>query len=199
MRNSHQSKKCSRKACLALWETSPDVDIKGWRPFPLLKSGFTLLEVLLVILIISLAFTLIAPNLFSFFSSLKEEAALQKFASSIRTIYSDSLLKKEEAIFFCDIENGKYGKGKEEHSLPSSLSLVDILTPSSSFHNGTVLIKIGPNLMQDIIFHFKKERREQTLRFTQNDRGKYFTLFWKPIFGETEIKEGYLSPLGESQ
>ena len=151
-----------------------------------MKKGFTLLEILLVILIISLTFTLIAPNLFSFFSSLKEEAALQKFASSIRTIYSDSLLKKEEATFFCDIENGKYGKGKEEHSLPSSLSLVDILTPSFSFHNGTVLIKIGPNLMQEIIFHFKKK-----------DKKEYLTLFWKPIFGETEIKEGYLSPIAQ--
>ncbi len=39
MKINHQSKKCSRRACSALWETSPDVDIKVGRPFPLMYGA----------------------------------------------------------------------------------------------------------------------------------------------------------------
>ncbi len=41
-KNSHQSERCSCRACSALWETSPDVDIKVRRPFPLMDAERTI-------------------------------------------------------------------------------------------------------------------------------------------------------------
>lgn len=148
------------------------------------KSGFTLLELIVVIFIISLTLTLTMPSFWnSDRNDLKKDA--RRLSSTLRYLYDESVGKKSVYTFFIDLESRTWGfAGKRESrsfKIRGEARIQDVVVPShGEVTQGELSILFGPTgTGEPITIHLQKGEAEYTVMFNH-------------ISGRTKIHEGYI-------
>jgi general secretion pathway protein H len=93
--------------------------------------GFTMVELLIVMVIASLVLALVGTSLSRGVSSAEMRTAARKLAASLRYTRTQAILKKEERVLTIDTENASYqAPDREEVVLPEGMK-VQITTARS--------------------------------------------------------------------
>jgi general secretion pathway protein H len=88
------------------------------------ERGFTLVEVMVVMVIIALIMGLVATSMSSSISSAQARAASRNLVASLRYTRARAIIDKKEQVFKVDIENRSYkAPGREEFTLPEGVDI----------------------------------------------------------------------------
>lgn len=160
------------------------------------KKGFTLIEVAMVLLILSILLITAAPRLISFLASSKLETNVSRLAIYLENIRDEAVYKRRILILRCRIEEGNFTlyapSGEKEKGVlmkpfdfPEEIRVLDIHLPGREKKSiGETLISFFPGGMADsALIHLKdNEDREVTLEIS-------------PLSRKVEIHEGYVDAL----
>jgi prepilin-type N-terminal cleavage/methylation domain-containing protein len=148
------------------------------------ERGFTLIELIVVIFIISLTTALIMPNLWGTGErALKSES--KRIANTLRYIYDEAAGKKLTYELKIDLSSDSWGFESERESrifnIKENVMFKDIIVPSlGKVSMGEVIMKFGPAGPEEpIIFHLIKDDLEYTVTFNN-------------MSGRAKIHEGYI-------
>lgn len=87
-------------------------------------KGFTLVEVMVVMVIIALVMGLVATSLSSSVSSAEARTATRKLVASLRYTRARAILDKQEQVFQVDIDNRSYQvPGRKQVNLPEGVDV----------------------------------------------------------------------------
>lgn len=148
------------------------------------KSGFTLLELIVVIFIISLSLMLIMP---AFWISderiLKTEA--RHFSSTLRYIHDEAIGKKQPYLLRVNLDRNTWGFNSEKETrsftVKEDIRIKDIVIPShGEISQGEITVVFGPlGPEEPIVLHLQKGEAQYTIIFNH-------------INGRTKIHKGYI-------
>lgn len=154
--------------------------------------GFTLLELSLVILIISIVLLLILPNFSGLRQRLESEREIERISQTIKYLYTESQLRNEIITLLFDLDGNKFyalvGSEKDENyfiperKLNLPLRIKDIVdSEGNRITQGIVYLNFYPTgYTQKTTIHFEDEKE------------RFYTLFINPLTAKTHIEEGYL-------
>lgn len=112
-----------------------------------LFQGFTLLEVLIVLVIAVVAMALVVPNFSGGLGSVQLRSATREIASSLRYLRGQAVSKNTEAEFNVNVETNVYkitGKDKN-YSVPESINLRLITADSEITGENSGTIRFYPD------------------------------------------------------
>jgi general secretion pathway protein H len=90
-----------------------------------INRGFTLVEILVVMVIMALVLGLVAGSLSRSVSGAEMRTAARKVAASLRYTRTQAILQKSEQVFLVDTENKTYqAPGREEVVLPEGMDVL---------------------------------------------------------------------------
>lgn len=116
---------------------------KGW-----IKSrGFSLLELLVVLVIIGLSASLVLPTLTGGLSSLRLKTAAREVSATLRYARSLAVSVGKEQVINMDIEEGKYWLNEDKDNnreLPSDIRFLNITTQGEEITTGMAGIVFYP-------------------------------------------------------
>ena len=148
------------------------------------REGFTLVELIVVIFIISIITAMIMPNLWD-----REERALQseakRIGSTLRYINDEAAGKKQTYLVKIDLntDSWSYAGDKESRTFKMKKDIIfkDIIVPSlGEVSIGEVNLTFGPTGPEEpITVHLVKNKSEYTVMFNH-------------ISGRAKIHEGYV-------
>lgn len=157
--------------------------VKVWALRSSLK-GFTLIELIAVIFIISLAMVLIMPSVWQTEKDiLKTEA--NRIGSTLRYVYDESIGKKQIYLFKINFDKRIWGFESDTVSrnfeIKGTPGIKDIIIPSlGEVSFGEVIIRFGPmGTEEPITLHLKNGKTGYTVMFNH-------------LSGRAKILEGYL-------
>ncbi|NOR20339.1 MAG: prepilin-type N-terminal cleavage/methylation domain-containing protein [Xanthomonadales bacterium] len=88
------------------------------------NRGFTLVELMMVMVIIAVVMGLVATSMSSSISSAEARAASRKLVASLRYTRARAILDKQEQVLLVDTENRSYkAPGREQINLPEGVDL----------------------------------------------------------------------------
>ncbi len=148
------------------------------------EDGFTLIELIVVIFIISLTTALIMPSLWDTGErALKSEA--KRIGNTLRFIYDEAAGKKKTYVLKIDLNAGSWSYESENVSrnfrMEEDVMFKDIVIPSlGEVSTGEVILSFGPTGPEEpVTFHLIKDKMEYTVIFNH-------------INGRAKIYEGYV-------
>lgn len=101
-------------------------------------SGFTLVELLVVLVIAALVLGLVGTSISRNVSGAEMRSSVRKMAASIRYTRTRAILDKQEQVFFVDTENRAYTAPRREPvQLPEGME-VQLMTARSELTSETV-------------------------------------------------------------
>lgn len=144
------------------------------------RAGFTLIELIVVIFIISLTASIVMPSLWgSGERSLKSEA--KRIGNTLRYIHDEAISKKQTYALKIDIENNTWafeGKGESRSfETKNEVMFKDIIVPShGEISTGEITLIFGPlGPEEPITLHLIRDEAEYTVKFNHlNGRAKVF-------------------------
>ncbi|MEW6602197.1 MAG: type II secretion system protein [Nitrospirota bacterium] len=147
-------------------------------------EGFTLIELIVVIFIISLATALVMPNLW-----ISKERALmheaKRIGNTLMYIYDEAVGKKQVYALKLDLSSDTFAyeseKEKRSFSLEDGISFKNIVIPSmGEIAIGEVIYPLGPlGPEEPITLHLIKDDSEYTVLFNH-------------LSGRAKILKGYI-------
>jgi len=147
------------------------------------SAGFTLIEILVVVFIISLTIALVMPNfLGTGKNALKTEA--RHMSSALRYIYDEAVGKKQTYLFNINLDENSWGFTSEQETrsfmTKGGVEVSDVITlANGEISEGELLIEFGPmGPEESILLHLKKGESAYTIIFNH-------------LSGRTKILEGY--------
>ena len=147
------------------------------------NKGLTLIELIVVLFIVSLATAIIIPSLWSTKKeSLRSEA--KHISSSLRYVYNETVSKKDNYIFKINLDSDMYGFSSHKESrnfrIKGEGGFKDVIIPSlGKIIEGEVLIEFGLlGTEEPIVIHLFSGETEYTVIFNH-------------ITGRSKIIEGY--------
>jgi general secretion pathway protein H len=151
--------------------------------FNSISRGFTLVELIIVIFIISMTAALIMPSLWDTGErALKAES--RRISNTLRYIYDEALGKKQTYNLKINLDKDVWSyKSKNESrsfELKDRVMFKDIIVPSlGDVSLGEVIMAFGPlGPEEPVIVHLMKKEKEYTVVFNH-------------ISGRTKVYEGY--------
>ena len=160
--------------------------LQHYSPATLLNSisrGFTLVELIIVIFIISMTAALIMPSLWD-----RGERALKaesrRISNTLRYIYDEALGKKQTYSLKINLDKDEWSYISKNESrsfkLKDSVMFKDIIVPSlGNVSFGEVIMAFGPlGPEEPVIVHLMKNEKEATITFNH-------------ITGRSKVFEGY--------
>jgi general secretion pathway protein H len=122
---------------------------RGWRAFQLEPGacGFTLMEMLVVLFIVSLLLVTIPPFLAAGMATASAKGAARQLASDLRFARSMAIAGQQEAVLALDLDNRSYRVpiANRSVSLSNSLSLVLVTAESERIGEGQGMIRFFPD------------------------------------------------------
>ncbi len=143
-------------------------------------GGFTLIELIVVIFIISLTASIIMPSIWgSGERSLKSEA--KRIGNTLRYIYDEAVSKKQNYALKLDIDNSTWAFESKSESrsfeIKDEVMFKDIIVPShGEVSTGELILLFGPlGPEEPITVHLIKDEAEYTVKFNHlNGRAKVY-------------------------
>lgn len=109
---------------------------------PRRQAGFTMIEMLVVMVIMGLAFSLVPPLFSSGQSATEIKAAARKLAAGLRQARSEAVASRQERALLLDVEQRRFviGGNPREYRLPAGigLNLFTAQTERQGEHAGTI-------------------------------------------------------------
>ncbi len=145
--------------------------------------GFTLIELIIVLFIISLSTAIIMPSFWATEESIIKSEA-RHISSTLRYIYDEAVWKKRSHLLNFNFDNKSWGfkssKESRNFQIKNDVQLKDVIVPSNGeTSRGELFIEFGPMGPEEpIILHLKKGDYEYTIIFNH-------------LNGRTKILEGY--------
>lgn len=146
-------------------------------------EGFTLIELIVVLFIISLSLSLIMPSFWrSETDIIKSEA--RHISRTLRYIYDEAIGRKQTYLFSVNLDNETWGYTSEREQrtfMPQEdLDIQDIIVPSlGEISTGEVAVEFGPlGPEEPIILHLQK-------------RKSVYTIMLNHLNGRIKILKGY--------
>jgi prepilin-type N-terminal cleavage/methylation domain-containing protein len=146
--------------------------------------GFSLLELIIVIMIISVTAALVMPSLWDTGErALKSEA--KRLSSTLRYIYDEAAGKKQTYLFKADLSLNSWGYESESESrifnMEDNIIFKDIVIPShGKIVSGEITIIFGPiGPEEPVILHLMKDEAE-------------YTIFFNHLNGRAKLNKGYI-------
>lgn len=136
----NQERKHEGKRCPRFWSQvqQPIVETESSRTAISKQSGFTLLEMIVVLLIIATAATLLGTSVVGRLDSVRVATAARDVSAALRLTRSQAILKREEMFLEVDLDKRTYkAPGREPVQLPEALEL-KLLTASTEVDSGNV-------------------------------------------------------------
>lgn len=153
---------------------------------PLLHCrGFTLIELVIVIFIISLSAALIMPNLWDTGErSLKLEA--KRIGTTLRYLYDEAVGKKETFVLRIDMDTDSWGFESRIESrsftMRDKVRFRDIVVPS-----------LGPVSIGEVRYFFGSTGPEEPITIHLMSRDKDYTVMFNHLSGRAKVYAGYIS------
>jgi len=147
-------------------------------------KGFTLIELIVVIFIISLTVALVMPSFWGRTEKTMLKTEARHISSALRYVYDEAVGKKQIYSFNVNLDDESWGfKSKNESrsfKIKGDVEITDVIVPShGEISRGEILIEFGPmGPPEPIILHLKKGESEYTIIFNH-------------INGRTKVLEGY--------
>lgn len=140
------------------------------------KAGFTLLELIIVIFILSLVMAVVFPSFYGIVDGrLKSESG--KIASLLRYLNDSAISRKETFILKINLDSNTFlWEGPDGKRSESFNGLLDIFTTSTgSVSRGEVILSFGPLGIQE------------NLRIHLRDKDKEMAVTLNPMSGRVKI------------
>lgn len=175
------------------------------------RCGFTLLEIMVVIIIIGAILTIAIPRFGDVFQA-NIKGAMRRFSGMVKFCFHESIIKQSILRLVISPETGEYwptilitsgnvgefvdltGSSvvKKKARLPQGIRFADVMTP----HN---ILKVDRE--EAFITFFPTGYAERAVIHLVDDAGRFYTLIIQPLTGDVQIEEGYLDlvQLKESQ
>jgi general secretion pathway protein H len=105
---------------------------------PTHQGGFTIIELLVVMVIMAMAYTLAGPMVSSGVSGTELKASARQLAAGLRKARSDAISRRREAVLTVDVEAHQFRLSDDQrvYQLPKSVA-VKLFTAQSELVNGT--------------------------------------------------------------
>ncbi len=105
---------------------------------PIHQGGFTIIELLVVMAIMAMAYTLAGPMVSSGVSGTELKASARQLAAGLRKARSDAISRRREAVLTVDVEAHQFRLSDDPrvYQLPKSVA-VKLFTAQSELVNGT--------------------------------------------------------------
>ena len=151
------------------------------RPYRYMKTGksrgFTLVEVMVVMVIVALVMGLVATSMSRSVSAAEARAASRKLVASLRNTRARAIIDKKEQVFQVDTENRSYvAPGRKQINLPEGVD-VTITTARSEVTSESV---------SGIRFFPDGGSTGGHIELTVNDREYRVNIAW--LTGETRLE-----------
>lgn len=165
------------------------------------QQGFTLLELLVVILIIG-AFFFIAVPKFQDMTQVNLKSASRNLTATIKYLYNEAAFKKNIYRLTFDVENGEYwveflnddefvlsqDSAQIRHKLPNGIYFKDIVTERTLERNPLddekeYILFLPTGFVEPAVIHI------------YTDDEQYYTLATKPYTGGTKVYDEYVDLL----
>lgn len=162
------------------------------------SSGFTLIEISVIIFIIGLVGLLIFPKLEQRLFDTEYRASLRRLTNDIKEVFNISAIRGITYYFVFDLdkemywvtlpdEDGNILDDADTHllhkSMPEDTDIVDIEFGSRVFSEGRNIILFSPTGLEGKYYiHIKRKKHE-------------ITIVIYPLTGKSEIEDGFLSPV----
>jgi prepilin-type N-terminal cleavage/methylation domain-containing protein len=138
---------------------------KGGVKAPSFLTGFTLLELIVVLFIISLVMALILPS-FSGFGENKLKSESREMASILRYMNDSAASRKETFLMRFDLDEGKvYWKGPDGEKTKRFDDITGVTTQSRGrVSNGEVIVFFEPlGIQENLSVHMSKDKKDMTI------------------------------------
>jgi len=112
-----------------------------------LNKGFTLLELLVVLFIMVIGFTVVGINISTGENSTAIKAATRDMASALRYTRGQALLSHQEATLSIDLSENNYrvSNRAETYSIPKSIDVTVVTAQNELSGDGTANIRFFPD------------------------------------------------------
>ncbi|QTN26118.1 GspH/FimT family pseudopilin [Rhodoferax sp. AJA081-3] len=102
------------------------------------QGGFTIIELLVVMVIMAMAYTLAGPMVSSGVSGTELKASARQLAAGLRKARSDAISRRTEAVLTVDVEAHQFQLSGDQrvYQLPKSIA-VKLFTAQSELVNGS--------------------------------------------------------------
>lgn len=111
------------------------------------RSGFTMIELIVVLVITVSAMAIVGPNVFKGLSSLQLKSATRDIASALRFTRTQAVFSAEESEFQLNVDENIYRvSGREKHYVvPDSVQLKLVTAESEIDGDGQGVIRFFPD------------------------------------------------------
>lgn len=108
--------------------------------------GFTLIEIVAVIMLIGLALTVVAVSVGSGLSGARVSAASREMVAAMRYTRSQAIVKREAKVFTVDLERRRYqAPGRNEVELPKDMEIRVLTAREELLSDGVAGIRFFPD------------------------------------------------------
>jgi len=115
-------------------------------PAPCRARGFTLIEIVAVIMLIALALTVISVSIGSGLSGARVSAASKELVAAMRHTRGQAIVKREAQVFTVDLERRRYqAPGRPEAELPRDMEIRVLTSRDELVGDGTAGIRFFPD------------------------------------------------------
>jgi general secretion pathway protein H len=114
---------------------------------PRTHTGFTLLELMVVLTLMSLVYALAVPLISAALPGTEHKAAARQLAAGLRVARSHAVTHKQEATLTLDVEQRRFAISgdKRNHPLPAQLNLSLYTAQSELLHDKVGAIRFYPD------------------------------------------------------
>ena len=151
-------------------------------------SGFTLLELVLVLLLMGLIAGFTLPFVASTLDRLKLQSEVRKISSALQFARSEAISKKAIFTFNVDIDENKYWLDMPKHNEVTQSKPIDKTVQILDYQGADETLKEGSFI---ILFYPSGNSSGGTLRFKSiNDKDEnIYAVIIDPIIGKPKIKQ----------
>ena len=111
------------------------------------QGGFTIIELLVVMVIMALAYTLASPMISSGVSGTELKASARQLAAGLRKARSDAIARRQESTLTVDVENRKFQMSGDArvYRLPKSVTVKLFTAQSELVGGGAGAVRFFPD------------------------------------------------------
>lgn len=177
-------------------KTSPTVLLRRRRN----SSGFTLIELTMVLLIISLAIGIVVPQLMDI-GEVRARGAMRRFQGTVRYLFNESIFRKKAFQLHIDLSKAEYWVEIAKTDGITSENVVaedTFIDKRGKFAEGIKIVDVqSPRLGkrsdgEAVIQFFPNGYVEPATIHIEDQNKKRFTLFIQPLTGVVKVLPGYV-------
>lgn len=164
-------------------------------------KGFTLIELIIVLVILAAVLTITFPRMEAFFSGSYLKSSTRRLVGTIRYLHDRSATTGKRLRLCYDLDEDEYWIEEENEegefeelktvlgrreALPEGISFLDIITPEGKMNSG-----------QTFTLFFPKGYVTKSIIHLQNEKREVQTLLVKGTMGQVMVYEGYVEEESE--